>query len=115
MAKSVNEIFKAAGRDPPPYQPSNNDSSKVAEMIRKLSALGVAQIDKGLQDLKINPADYERASPPQRFVQVHTALTLQGVERSRGELVGLVPVQTFEKPTGGGDTKLALSRLSPIA
>lgn len=103
-AETVSTLFKAADREPPPYKPADNDPTKVAELVRKLVALGSGKLDKELRDLGINPSEYERAADPQRYVQMRSALMSKSMERAFGDLVGLTPVQTFEARLGSGDT-----------
>lgn len=106
--QTISEMFKAADREPPPYVAGDRDPSRLADLVRKLVALRTGQIDKALQELNINPADYERASEPQRYVQMRAALTVKSTEKAFGELVGLMPVQTFEKPIGGDAYKIGV-------
>jgi hypothetical protein len=106
--QTASEMFKAADREPPSYAPSDNDSAKAAELIRKLVALGTGQIDEQLRDLGINPADYERAPEPQRYVQMRSALTRKSMEHSFDEIVGLTPVQTFEQEFERGSYKIGV-------
>ncbi len=107
-SETVSELFKAAGQEPPPYQPTDSDPSRLAELVRKLMALGTGKLDAALTDLKIDPSAYERASPPQRYIQMRTALTVKNTTRAFGELVGLVPVQTFEKSIGDGAYRIGV-------
>ena len=107
-ADTVSDLFKAAGREPPEFKPTDSDPSRLAEVVRKLIAVGTGHLDAALTDLKIDPAAYERASPPQRYLQMRTALTVKNTTRAFGELVGLVPVQTFEKAIGGGAYRIGV-------
>lgn len=106
--QTVSDMFKAADREPPPYVATDRDPTKLAELVRKLVALRTGQIEKALKELNIDPADYERASEPQRYTQMRAALTTKTTEKAFGELVGLMPVQTFEKPIGGDAYKIGV-------
>ena len=109
VATSVtSDLFKALETEPPAFKPDDTDSTKTAEVVRKLMALGGGQLDKALRELNINPADYEKAPAPQRFVQMRAALTQKTVTTAFGQLVGLMTVQTFEKPTGQGVYKVGV-------
>ncbi len=107
-ASITSDLLQAADRDPPPFKTTDNDTSKAGELIRKLMALGGAELDKALRELNINPADYEKAAQPQRYVQMHAALTQKITTTAFGQLVGLMPVQTFEKPLGSGVYKVGV-------
>lgn len=108
VADTTASIFKAAGREPPPYTPDDKDPSKIGELVRKLVALHTATIDESLRKLNVNPADYASAPEPQRYLQMRDALTRKGLEQATGELVGLVTVQTFEKSLGSGVYKIGV-------
>lgn len=107
-ASIASDLLKAGDRDPPPFKATDNDTSKAGELIRKLMALGGGELDKALRELNINPADYEKAAQPQRFVQMRAALTQKITTTAFGQLVGLMPVQTFEKPLGSDIYKVGV-------
>ena len=108
MASFTSDLFKAPGSEPPAFKPDDTDSTKTAEIVRKLMALGGGQLDKALRELDINPAVYEKAAAPQRFVQMRAALTQKTLTTAFGQLVGLMTVQTFEKPTGQDTYKVGV-------
>ena len=79
------------------------EPGKQAELIRKVVALAGGRLDGELRNLGINPKEYEEAPPPQRYLQMQNALKRETVRHAYGDLVGLVPLQTFEGHDGRGN------------
>ena len=99
---TTKNLFHAAGQEPPPYE-AVREPGKQAELIRKVVALAGGRLDGELRNLGINPKEYEEAPPPQRYLQMQNALKRETVRHAYGDLVGLVPLQTFEGHDGRGN------------
>jgi hypothetical protein len=95
-------VFKATGQEPPQYD-AGAAPGQDAELVRKIVAVANGKLDGELRDLGIDPKAYSEAPQPQRYVQMQNALKRQTARQALGELVGLVPVQTFEGHDGKGN------------
>jgi hypothetical protein len=100
--ETIRRFYQAAGQEPPPYD-AGRAPGQEAELIRKLLAVANGKLDGELRNLGIDPQQFNEAPPPQRYVQFQNALKRRTVRDAFGELVGLMPVQTFEGHDGKGN------------
>ena len=105
--ETTNDIFKAGNQEPPPFD-KNQEPGQSAELIRKVLALGNAQIDTELQKLGVDPKQYAEEPPAQQYIQFQKALLHKTIRESFGSLVGLTPVQTFEGKDGKGKFEIGV-------
>ncbi len=98
MEKTVRD-FASSGTQAPEYQDMRTPGA-AADLIRKTVALANGQADAKLREMGIDPAAYERAPEAQRTKLLTDSLKTESIKRSFGDLVGLLPVQTFEHPGG---------------
>jgi len=75
--------------------------SKYGEIWNKLMALTGIRLDRALEELGIDPAQYAAAPLEQRKNLFKNNLIERSVTRAAGQLGGIVPIKTFE----GFDTK----------
>lgn len=75
--------------------------SRYGEIWAKLIALTGIRLDRALQELGIDPAQYAAAPPEMRKNLFKNNLIERSVTRAAGQLGGLIPIKTFE----GFDTK----------
>jgi len=75
--------------------------SKYGEIWNKLIALTGIRLDRALEELGIDPAQYAAAPLEQRKNLFKNNLIERSVTRAAGQLGGIVPIKTFE----GFDTK----------
>jgi hypothetical protein len=99
---TMQRLFKAAGEEPPPFD-AGRVPGQEAELIRKIVAVANGRLDGELKNLNIDPKDYNSVPPPQRYVQLQNSLKRSTLRTAAAELVGLVPVQTFEGHDGKGN------------
>jgi hypothetical protein len=100
--ETIGKLYNAAGQEPPPYDTGRTPGQQ-GELIRKILAVGNGKLDEELRNLGIDPKDYNEAPPPQRYIQMQKSLGRKTVRTASGELVGLLPVQTFEGHDGQGN------------
>jgi hypothetical protein len=103
----THEFYNAAHQEPPPFD-KGQEPGQAAELIRKLLAVGNAQLDGELQKLGVDPKSYEAAPEPQKHLQLRNALTQETMRRAFADIVGLTPVQTFEGNDGKGDYQIGV-------
>ncbi|MCR0980961.1 DUF6844 domain-containing protein [Roseomonas populi] len=104
QADTVARLFRAGQQEPPPFQPSDLERAGVLpDLARRLIGLAKGKLDNELRELGINPADFERTPEPQRHIQMAQSIRRRSTIRSFGELVGFMPVQTFESHDGAGN------------
>jgi len=70
--------------------------SRTDEIWDKLFALSGSKLDKALEDLGIDPAQYNAAPPEQRKKLFKNNLIEKSVTKAAGQLGGLIPIKTFE-------------------
>ena len=70
--------------------------TKTGEVWDKLLALTGAKLDRALEDLGIDPAQYKAAPPEQRKTLFKNNLIEKSVVKAAGSLGGLIPIKTFE-------------------
>lgn len=109
LAESVDRLFRAANSEPPAYQVSDlNRPGQLNDLVRRLLAVARGRLDSELRELGINPQELDQAPEPQRHVMLSRGLRQTSIRRSAGELVGFLPVQTFEVHDGRGNFRLGV-------
>lgn len=106
-AETTREFYLAAHQEPPPFD-KGQAPGQTAELIRKLFAVGNAQLDAELQKLDVDPKQYAVAPEPQQHVQLRNAISQQTIRRAIAGLVGVTPVQTFEGNDGQGHYRIGV-------
>jgi hypothetical protein len=108
-SETVASLFKAANQDPPPFDPGAAGApGQLNDILRKVAGFVGGKLDEKLRELNIDPKESERAAPPQRHVQLREAFNKSTVSRSFGELVGMMPVKTFEGHDGAGNYRIGV-------
>lgn len=100
LTKTTLDFFKSANETPPPYVDMKT-SGQAADVLRKLLAVANGTLDKELQNLGIDPKQFESMPEAQRSAMLTNHLKTSTIERSFGDTVGLCPVMTFEEWTNG--------------
>ncbi len=77
--------------------------TKTGEIWDKLLALTGTKLDRALEDLGIDPAQYKAAPPEQRKTLFKNNLIEKSVVKAAGSLGGLIPIKTFEGFDSKGD------------
>lgn len=113
MARTTLDFFKSANETPPPYQDCKTPG-QAAAVLRKLLAVAGGKLDKELQDIGINPKDYENAPEPQRSPMLANHLKTNALKRSFGDTIGLCSVMTFEEMQNGQARIGVVAVTSPI-
>ena len=105
----VSRVYRAGNQEPPPYNEADLlNSSKLAEIIGKIQAVGIGRLDNELRDLGVDPSKFEKVPPAQRHVQMSNEITRNVVIRSIGDLVGLSTPATFEGRDKSGNYMIAV-------
>ena len=108
-ASLVSRAYQAAKQEPPPFKIDEIvKPAQLAEIIAKVQALGIGQLDQALRELGIDPAKYEKVPSAQRHVQLSNDMFKVMTTRSVGDLVGLTTVQTFEGYDGKGNHQIGV-------
>lgn len=106
---TVNSMFHAADQEPPPYNPGAEGApGQLNDILRKVAGFVGGKLDEKLRELNIDPKEFERAAPPQRYVQLREAFNKTVVSRAIGDLVGMTPVKTFEGGDGAGNYRIGV-------
>lgn len=72
------------------------DDSALGRVLHKLGAALEGELDQKLEELDIDPHEFESAPVTQRKQLLKAGITKEAVKKSIGTLVGLVPIRTFE-------------------
>jgi hypothetical protein len=104
---TVRDFYKAAGDDVPPYVDPKLPGA-ASELIRKLLAAGSGQLDAKLRELGIDPKDYEKAPDAQRTALLRDHINTTVLKHSLADVVGLIPLQTFEGQDGAGNYQIGV-------
>jgi hypothetical protein len=104
---TVRSFYQAAHQEPPPYD-KNQTPGQSAELLRKILALGNAQVDSELQKLGVDPKQYAASPESQRYTQLSNTLIKKNIRQAFGDIVGLTPVKTFEGTDGKGNYSIGV-------
>jgi hypothetical protein len=106
-ADAITQLYQAGKQDPPPYD-KNQTPGQSAELVRKILALGNAQVDAELQKMGVDPKQYADEPEPQRYTQLSKSLIDKSFEHAFADIAGLTPVQTFEGTDGKGNDEIGV-------
>lgn len=98
MERTVRD-FESNGAQAPEYQDVRTPGA-AADLIRKIVAVANGEADTKLREMGIDPTAYERAPEAQRTKLLTDSLKTESIKHAFGDLVGLLPVQTFEHRAG---------------
>jgi hypothetical protein len=107
QTETVRDFYKAANDEPPPYADSKAPG-QAAELIRKLLAVGNGQLDAKLRELGVDPKQYEQTPEAQRSDLLRDHLKVKVLKHSLSDVVGLIPVQSFEGTDGAGAMQIGV-------
>jgi len=82
--------------------------SKFGEIFTKLQTLVGAQLDKALNDLGIDPSEYNAVPRDQRKKTFQDNFSKKMMSKSMGSLAGVLPIQTIEGKTKSGGYSLGV-------
>jgi hypothetical protein len=83
--------------------------SKLASLVNKLLALGGGILDEKLKEMGIDPSEYDAAPLSKKKQLMMKGIEQQTCVRSMAELVGVVPVKTFEAHDENGNYVVAVA------
>ncbi len=82
--------------------------SKFGEIWTKLQTLVGAKLDKALEDLGIDPAEYNAIPRDKRKVTFQDKFSKKMMSKAMGSLAGVLPMQTIEGKTSSGGYSLGV-------
>ncbi|TVM32237.1 DUF6844 domain-containing protein [Oceanidesulfovibrio marinus] len=83
--------------------------SKVKSLVDKLVALGGTYLDNKLEEMGVDPKEYDAAPPSKKKLLMMKAIQQETITRSMAELSGVVPVKSFEAHDKDGNYKVAVA------
>lgn len=103
LTESTRKIFEddSYGLPEEPASDPGETRGKLRAMFSKILAIGDAKLNAKLQDIGMDPSDFDPPPSVSREDHYTNQLLQNTVTRSYGSLAGLVPLQTFE----GNDDK----------
>lgn len=108
-----NIILKELIDDQTPLEPDAvKNNSKMEALWDKAVALAGGVMDKKLQDLGINPEQYNTASTEKKKTLLKSAITQKSITKALADTSGMIPLQTFEGNDGKGNyaVRVAISK-----
>ncbi|NDW21012.1 DUF6844 domain-containing protein [Alteromonas hispanica] len=93
----------------PQFTPSEiENQSKLEALLSKVVALADATIDSQLEELGVNPSEYNAAPPSKRKNMMQKAITQSVSTSSRGDITGSQIMKSFEKTDVNGNTAVTV-------
>ncbi len=104
---TVKDFYKAGTDEPPPYIDGRSTNGAVT-VLRKLLGVVNGKLDKQLLDMGIDPKEYAKAPEPQKTALLTNHLKIQNIKKSFGDMIGLLPVMTFEANDGAHNFRVGV-------
>ena len=106
-SETVRKTFKT--NKLPEFTPEEIQSqSRFEALLSKVVALADATIDSQLEELGVNPSEYNAAPPSKRKVMMQKAITQSVSTSSRGDITGSQIMKSFEKTDANGNTAVSV-------
>ena len=103
-SEKVRSLFNDASGEVPDFDDSDLKSdSKFGQLLDKLVAFASGTLDKELEELGIDPAEYNSLPPAQKHVMLSDHIQKDTVKKAVGKLSGVVPYKTFEAKNEAGN------------
>ncbi len=107
-AETVSKLFEDKSQMPSFSPEELQSSNKLEEVLNKAVALAGGKLDEQLNELGINPDEFNAAPPAKRARLFENSISEQITTRARASLTGLVPVKTFEANDAEGRHAIAV-------
>ena len=107
-AETLSKFFDDKSQMPSFSPEELQSSSKLEEVLNKAIALAGGKLDEQLNELGINPDEFNAAPPEKRARLFENSISEQVSTRARASLTGLMPVKTFEANDAQGRHAIAV-------
>jgi len=108
-SESIQKLFDDKTKMPSFSQQELRSSSKIVEILNKLEAYAGGVLDEKLEELNIDPSEYNAAPPEKRALLFQRSVEERTVSKARQSLAGVIPVKTFEAYDDKGNHVVAVA------
>ncbi|MBY4675525.1 DUF6844 domain-containing protein [Marinobacterium arenosum] len=108
-AESASKLFDDKTQMPQFTAEELNNSSKWMELLNKAMAVAGGKLDRQLEELGIDPSQFNAAPPAKRALIYQRAVEERVITRARQSLSGVIPVKTFEAHDANGNHAVAVA------
>lgn len=100
---TVKSLFADGSQEIPPYTKKDlTEGDKFRQLLTKVLAVSEGMLDNKLEEMGIDPKEFESLPPKQRVTKLRDTIEKNAVKKAVGSLVGLFPYRTFEGKTADG-------------
>ncbi len=108
-SESVQKLFDDKTQMPNFTAEELRSSSKMMEVLNKAVAYAGGVLDQKLEELGIDPSEFNAAPPEKRAVMFERSVSERTISKARQSITGVIPVKTFEAYDSQGNHVVAVA------